>query len=289
MSEDNTPPPPSTPKTSAVPLKKETVRITLRPREESSPVAVSSPADAPRRTTAPVQLPSAPLPPPAPKIASSPVKLPPAAPPAASPPPAAFPTPVASAPPPAATVPLTAAAPAAPRPPTAPPAAPMAPRPPVVPGAAPRVETGATTAPLTKPAAAAPKPPGTVGTAPLAGAPAAGLPKATVKLQQTQPMARPSVSAPPSAPVKRAAAADSQQFYDDDKDPEAGLMPLSAICFVLSAALLVLQMFGGDKISAQDGSALMVPHSMPAKWETYNKDDGTWMNRFANQLPAIPQ
>jgi hypothetical protein len=159
----------------------------------------------------------------------------------------------------------------------------------MVPGAAPRVETGATTAPLTKPAAAAPKPPGTAGTAPLAGAPATGLPKATVKLQQTQPMARPSVSAPPSAPVKRAAAADSQQFYDDDKDPEAGLMPLSAICFVLSAALLVLQMFGGDKISAQDGSALMVPHSMPAKWETYNKDDGTWMNRFANQLPAIPQ
>lgn len=281
MSEDNTPPPPSTPKTSAVPLKKETVRITLRPREESAPEAAApSAGETPRRTTAPVQLPSAPLPPPAPKIASSPVKLPPAA-----PPPAAFPAPAAATPPPAATVPLTSAAPAAPRPPTAP-AAPMAPRPPTVPGAAPRVETGATTAPLTKPAA--PKPPGTVGTAPLTGAPAAGLPKATVKLQQTQPMSRPSIGAPPSAPVKRAAAADSQQFYEET-DPEAGLMPLSAICFVAAAALLVLQMFGGDMISAEDDSPLMVPHSKPAKWEVYNKDDGTWMNQFASQLPAIPQ
>lgn len=169
----------------------------------------------------------------------------------------------------------------------------MAPRPPVAP-AAPRVETGATTAPLTKPvSAAAPKVPGaTTGTAPLSSSPAASLPKATVKLQQTQPMAaaRPGIGAPPSAPLKRAPApAEAKQFHDDDKDPEAGLMPLSAICFVLSVALLVLQMLGSDKIAAQDNSALMVPHSMPAKWETYNRDDGSWTNRFANQLPAIPQ
>jgi hypothetical protein len=159
------------------------------------------------------------------------------------------------------------------------------------------LETGATTAPLTKPSApvapvvpgAPPKAPGAAGTAPLATAPAAGgMPKATVKLQQTQPMARPGIATPPSAPLKRAAATDSQQF-EDDKDPEAGLMPLSALCFVLSAVLLALQMFGGDKISAQDDSALMVPYSMPAKWETYNPEDGSWVNRFANQLPAIPQ
>lgn len=168
----------------------------------------------------------------------------------------------------------------------------MAPRPPSVPGA-PRTETGATTSPLTKTMpmkpVAAPRPPGGAGTGPMTGGPGSGgLPKATVKLQQTQPMQRPVVSAPPSAPVKRSAAADSQQFYEET-DPDAGLMPLSAVCFILSLALLAVQMLGGDKITAEDGSPIMVPHSKPAKWETYNKDEGTWMNRFANQLPAIPQ
>ena len=122
----------------------------------------------------------------------------------------------------------------------------------------------------------------------MTGAPGAGAPKATVKLQQTQPMQRPVVSAPPSAPVKRSAAADSQQFYEET-DPDAGLMPLSAVCFILSVVLLAVQMLGGDKVTAEDASPIMVPFSKPAKWETYNPDDGSWMNRFASQLPAIPQ
>ncbi|MES2507831.1 MAG: hypothetical protein V4599_14085 [Verrucomicrobiota bacterium] len=330
-----TPPPPSTPKTAAVPLKKETVRITLRsrpgagatqPREATAPVSpislgVAAPDITPKRSTAPIQLPSAPLPPPAPKSATAPVKLPPApmdvsrkttsavpvvASPAPSAPAASMPMPPAPRPlgaPPAATVPM-----AAPRPPSAPgapPSAPGAPRPPMAPGApgaapvapgAPRMETGATTAPLktmpTRPAVSAPRTPGAAGTAPLAAGPGAGtgsLPKATVKLQQTQPMARPSISAPPSAPVKRTAASDSQQFYEE-KDPEEGLMPLSVVCLLFSVVLLVIQMFGSDRISASTDSPIMVPPAVPVKWER-PLPDGSWTNEFISggHLPALPQ
>jgi len=116
----------------------------------------------------------------------------------------------------------------------------------------------------------------------------AGLPKATVKLQQTQPMARPSVSAPPSAPVKRTANQDAEQFYNDEKDPEEGLVPLSVVCLLLSAALLVIQMFGSDRVSSSDDSPFMVPPPVPVKWESRN-EDGTWTNNFNRALPAIPQ
>jgi hypothetical protein len=120
---------------------------------------------------------------------------------------------------------------------------------------------------------------------------AAPLPKATVKLQPTQAMQRAPISAPPSAPVKRAAAADSEQFYEE-KDPEAGLMPLSAICFVLAAALLVVQMFGADMVKtdvANGASPIMVPESGKQKWESRNLGNGAWDNTFQRtELPSIP-
>ncbi|MCX6853993.1 MAG: hypothetical protein NTV80_03710 [Verrucomicrobia bacterium] len=101
-------------------------------------------------------------------------------------------------------------------------------------------------------------------------------------------MARPSVSAPPSAPVKRTANQDAEQFYNDEKDPEEGLVPLSVVCFLLSAVLLVVQMFGSDSISTSDDSPIMVPAPAPVKWETRN-EDRTWTNGFNRSLPDIPQ
>lgn len=109
-----------------------------------------------------------------------------------------------------------------------------------------------------------------------------------MKLQQTQPMARPSVSAPPSAPVKRTANVDSEQFYNDEKDPEEGLVPLSVVCLLLSVVLLVVQMFGSDRVSSSDDSPIMVPGPVPVKWETRN-EDGSWSNNFQRSLPTIPQ
>ena len=322
-----TPPPATTPKTAAVPLKKETVRITLRgrpgagvtqPREATAPVAPSAgsfPASPmttsvvptmAKKATAPIQLPSAPLPPPAPRSSTSPVKLPapPLSPPSkkttsavpvsASPPPAA-PPPSSPMPPPG-----RALAPSAP-PIAKPPGVPTAPRPAAPPMAglpaatrplaqnpaappAPRVEAGAPTVPLQK---GPPRPPGS-GTGPMAGA-AAPLPKATVKLAPTQVMQRPSISAPPSAPVKRSAAADAEQFYEE-KDPEAGLVPLSVICFVLSAILMAVQMFGADAVKDDPTgeSPIMVPSAAAQSWESRSIITGVWTNKFKDTLLPIP-
>lgn len=150
------------------------------------------------------------------------------------------------------------------------------------------------TAPLAKaPGAPRPAAPG-AGTAPMAGGAAtAALPKATVKLQQTQPMARsPMAAAPPSAPIKRAAAADSQQFYDEDKDPEAGLVPLSVICLIFSVVLMAIQMLGSDKVTSSrpgEPSPIMVPADEKVSWESYNAATQKWQNNFKSTLPEIPQ
>jgi len=150
----------------------------------------------------------------------------------------------------------------------------------------PRTETGAPTAPPPKPTPG-PRPPSApgAGTGPMVGGgagPASPLPKATVKLQPTQAMQRPSISAPPSAPVKRSAAADAEQFYEE-KDPEAGLVPLSVICFVLSAVLMVVQMLGSDATgkTAERGteSPIMVPEANKMTWENRSAA-GVWTNTF---------
>jgi hypothetical protein len=127
----------------------------------------------------------------------------------------------------------------------------------------------------------------------LAGtAPGGGLPKATQKLQATQPMARPTIApAPPSAPVKRSAAADSQQFYEE-KDPEAGLVPLSMICLVLSLILMAVQVLATDRLfSAAPGeeSSLMVPQYESVPWETRDAEDGSVISKFSTVLPELPQ
>ena len=117
--------------------------------------------------------------------------------------------------------------------------------------------------------------------------PTTPLPKATVKLQPTQAMQRPSISAPPSAPVKRSAAADAEQFYEE-KDPEAGLVPLSVICFVLSVVLMVVQMFGADAVkTAERGeeSSIMVPEKGKQDWENRSAS-GAWTSTFKTmQIP----
>lgn len=105
-------------------------------------------------------------------------------------------------------------------------------------------------------------------------------------------MARPTIApAPPSAPVKRTAAADSQQFYEE-KDPEAGLVPLSVICLVLSIILMAVQVLATDRLfSAAPGeeSPIMVPQYESVPWETRNPEDGTIISKFSTVLPELPQ
>lgn len=139
----------------------------------------------------------------------------------------------------------------------------------------------------------APRPVG-AGTAPMAAGPGTTeLPKATVKIQVPggTPAPRPRVGAPTAAPIKRAAVKDdSEQFYEE-KDPEAGLVPLSVVCMVLGIVLLVIQMLGTDVVTtapANQPSALMVPEVVRVDWE--NQDaTGAWKNSFDRILPQIPQ
>ena len=120
----------------------------------------------------------------------------------------------------------------------------------------------------------------------------AALPKATQKLAANPggPGARPAIAVPPSAPVKRAAMADSQQFYEE-KDPEAGLMPLSVMCFLLAAVLMAVQMLATDKVTsvpAGEDSQLMVPAAATPAWEE-RLEDGSYRSKFASALPEIPE
>lgn len=357
-----TPPPSPVQKTAAVPLKKETVRITLRarpgagltqPKELTAPVpppSTTSPVPRPITTsvtpagastgrvptapapmspvalkgtlaaiskaTAPIQLPSAPLPPPAARPVTAPVQLPPGAPPAArtasvsAPPagPSAPPRPLAPSvggAPMAPTVPL-AKAPGPPRPGAPPPrpgggAAAMAPTvplakapgPPRAPGA--KVEAGASTVPLSKAPVVVAKAPGAGAPVAKAGGPTQNLPKATVQLAKspgTQQMAGGGIVTPPSAPVKR--AGEEGAALEDERDPEAGLAPLAIVCTVLAAVLMVLNLFGTDAprfggpgYAADPGQdhPLMVPGAPMVPWEKDN-GDGTTTSTFTTTLKA---
>lgn len=104
---------------------------------------------------------------------------------------------------------------------------------------------------------------------------------------------RPSVGAPQSAPVKRAAASESQQFFEE-KDPEAGLVPLSVICLVISIVLMVAQILSTDRVEGftskkGEDSQFMVPARDDPPWEKFNEEDHTYTGSFKSALPEIPQ
>ncbi len=114
----------------------------------------------------------------------------------------------------------------------------------------------------------------------------AQLPKATVKLQQTSPMAKQQIT-PPSAPVKRAAV--EQDSIYEEKDPEAGLMPLAVLCSILAVIVMSLSLLGTDKaFFANEGetSALMVPPPSDPKWEE-KQVDGSHVSTFNKTLAAV--
>ena len=127
--------------------------------------------------------------------------------------------------------------------------------------------------------------PGAAAPAPAGAAPAPGLPKATVQLSKG-----PAVGAAPkaAAPAFKSAAADNTPLYEE-KDPEAGLVPLSIVCSVFAVVVAVLSLFSSDAIfSANPGeeSALMVPAKELQQWET-EVGDGTYRSTFNEMLQKI--
>jgi hypothetical protein len=198
--------------------KKETVRITLPPKPTDVPVVkretvrIQPPGTAPKSDSA--RLPGLGAVPPAPPSAPKPF-VPPAAP----------------KPPGAPAIPARPAAPGAsmPKPPGPPPAPAPRPAPPAAaPGAAPKAAAYAEAPPVAMKAAAPKKETARISLPPESKP----MPKATIKLQQTQPLAQ----AP--APTIRTAGATQVAAAGGESDAATGI--LSWVVFVLSLASCVL-------------------------------------------------
>lgn len=277
MSEpDNQIPKAPTVKTSAVPLKKETVRITLRP---SAPPSEPLAPVAPPPPTA--QVPSAPAPvpmPPAPRVPSGAPTVPlrSAPPPVRPASPGGPPTVAVGSPPPRPSGPL----------------APPAPVRPVM-GGAPPPPVGSKTIPLAQAPGPRPVTPAGRPTAALTGAPATQpLPKATMKLTRTEPMgnAGPPTGVVSSAPIKTA------QFEDDDEEENEGaLNGMSIVALVGSIAALFVSLLGFTSVKpfvqpdvARTDEKEWVAGGktdwkIPAKYNPFSKEnpaDGSYSSRY---------
>lgn len=118
-----------------------------------------------------------------------------------------------------------------------------------------------------------------------AGGTTAQLPKATVKLQQTVGLAKtPQMAAQPALAAK--SAEEGEEVYEE-KDPEAGLMPLAAFCTFLAAVLMVINLFGNDKLQMWgEDSFLMSPPPNDPQWEQKGAD-GAYVSKFQEKLKSI--
>ena len=324
--EDTQPQPPAKPsaKTSTVPLKKETVRITLRakpgtgitqpkkstgvvpePKKATAPIPEAKKATAPVPTledTVPVKVPPTPTTPGAPAPPTAPAApKPPAAPtgaktvplkpgPAAPAAPGAPTMPLGQAPAPAA--PGAPAAPSAPGAPTmplgqAPPAAsPSAPGAPTMPlGQAPPAAAGAKTIPLAQTPGG--QQPGKV-TSPMRPGQTTSLPSATVKLGPS--------TAPMSVPSK--ALGEDSQLIEEESGAESGMLVLSIFTMILALGIMLLEMTSSDRVvrhpEGEDKKITVPVHGDP-DWDSRIGNKHEYLNdkaaeqKFINQtMPKVP-
>lgn len=76
--------------------------------------------------------------------------------------------------------------------------------------------------------------------------------------------------------------ADSEQFYEE-KDPDAGLMPISAFCLVVSIVLMAVQVLSTDRVfssPASEESPIMVPAYQSVTWESRNEETHEVKSKF---------
>ena len=321
--EDTQPQPPAKPsaKTSTVPLKKETVRITLRakpgtgitqpkkstgvvpePKKATAPIPEAKKATAPVPTledTVPVKVPPTPTTPGAPAPPTAPAApKPPAAPTGAKTVPLK-PGPAAPSAPGAPTMPLgqppapaTPAAPSAPGAPTMPlgqqppPAAtPASPGAPTMPLQSPPAAAGAKTIPLAQ--APGGQQPGKV-TSPMRPGQTTSLPSATVKLGPS--------TAPMSAPSK--ALGPDSQLIEEDSGAESGMLVLSIFTMILALAIMLLEMTTSDRVvthkEGEDKKITVPVHGDPV-WDKriggkheYLSDKDAERRFIDNTLPVVP-
>lgn len=215
---ENDPNPPAAPESPDEVTKSDTIRITLPPKSEQPAV---------KRETVRINVPGKPVPPApgvAPKKETSKLPTTDTAPAGGTPPPppgAAGPKPFV--PPPPGAKPMAPSAPGAPKPPSlgggrpTVPLKPVMPEPVTVKGASPKKETARITLP----------PEGTK----------APLPKATVKMQATQPLARGPAALAPAPSIHQAAPA---SFQSSGPEADPMMAPLGWALLVLSLAAAVI-------------------------------------------------
>lgn len=112
------------------------------------------------------------------------------------------------------------------------------------------------------------------------------MPKATVQLQPTQPVAGrptgPVRTGPLTGPIQTGAIKSSagSQMMDDSADEESGVMPFAIICLVLAVAVLSIQLFSSQAI---------FPSALPPAKDPNDRKHtttGVWMEKLS--LPEIP-
>lgn len=214
-----------------LPQKRETVRINLPGR----PAEVTGGASAPKKETTKIvadAAPPAPTPPSPPSAPKPPLPPPSGARPSAPPPPRPLSAGAPPKPPALGARPTAPLKPAAPAAPVAPAASGLA-KPPgplgAKPGAAPKKETARITLP------------------PEGAKPAGGMPKATVKMQQTQPLARQPSTIQASPAIQQAPMAMSPV----SEGPDSGTTIMSIAAFVFALAALGLSFWAYSSSGVQ--------------------------------------
>lgn len=118
------------------------------------------------------------------------------------------------------------------------------------------------------------------------------MPKATVKLAPTRPIASAPTASIASAPIKGGVA--SQVLADDEAEEESGITPFASICLVLAIAVLAIELITSGRVFMQDKTASpswAVPNGFPGdekeRYHKFNPTTGVLAPNF--KAPAIPE
>ena len=111
------------------------------------------------------------------------------------------------------------------------------------------------------------------------------MPKATVKLAPTAPIASAPAGSVSSAPIKGGVA--SQVLADDEAEEEGGITPFAAIALVLAVAVLAIEILTSQRVIMQDRKGEPT-FAVPFERNQFHSKsiDGDWKPNF--QAPTIP-
>ena len=112
------------------------------------------------------------------------------------------------------------------------------------------------------------------------------MPKATVKLAPTKPIASSPTASIASAPIKGGVA--SQVLAEEEAEEEGGITPFAAIALVLAVAVLAIELITSQRVVMQD--KFQSPgFAVPLEKNQYHSKNanGEWISNY--KAPAIPE